>query len=61
VASLAAAADQVVVLRRPEDFGAVGRFYDDFTQISDAEVAMLLRDPPPSPSGPPAGPDEAPG
>lgn len=41
-ASLAAVADEVVVPWQPAVFGAVGRFYDDFTQVSQAEVARLL-------------------
>ncbi len=47
-------ADLVVVLARPEPFVAVGRWYRDFTQTSDDDVADLLaaaagrsRSPPP--------------
>lgn len=36
-------ADQVVCLSTPESFSAVGQFYMDFPQISDAEVIALLR------------------
>lgn len=37
-------ADQVVVLDEAEFFlGAVGAYYEDFSQISDEEVARLLR------------------
>ena len=43
VAELASLADQVVCLEQPECFIAVGRFYQDFHQLSDAEVAGLLR------------------
>ncbi len=35
-------ADEVIVLRTPEYFSAIGQFYDDFTQTSDAEVLRLL-------------------
>jgi predicted phosphoribosyltransferase len=34
--------DEVICSKTPEDFGAVGMWYDDFTQISDQEVAELL-------------------
>jgi predicted phosphoribosyltransferase len=32
----------VVSLISPEDFSAVGQFYADFTQVSDAEVIEVL-------------------
>ena len=35
-------ADEIVCLTSPEDFGAVGHFYDDFSQTSDQEVRELL-------------------
>ena len=35
-------ADEVIVLQSPESFGAIGQFYDDFSQTSDEEVARLL-------------------
>ena len=35
-------ADDLVCLRTPEPFEAVGQWYDDFTQTSDAEVHALL-------------------
>jgi len=35
-------ADQVICLEQPEDFRAVGLWYDDFTQTTDAEVRELL-------------------
>jgi putative phosphoribosyl transferase len=35
-------ADEVVCPLTPRDFGAVSRFYDDFGQVSDTEVAKLL-------------------
>lgn len=34
--------DEIVCLEAREDFGAVGRFYRDFTQVEDAEVVALL-------------------
>lgn len=43
VAEMHALAEEVVCLATPEPFGAVGVFYDDFSQTSDAEVADLLR------------------
>jgi putative phosphoribosyl transferase len=36
-------ADDIVCLEDYEDFGAIGFFYDDFRQTSDAEVIELLR------------------
>jgi putative phosphoribosyl transferase len=41
---LEAAADEVVCLDSPPDFYAVGQFYVDFSQTTDAEVAALLND-----------------
>lgn len=35
-------ADQIVCLALPEPFGSVGQFYQDFTQVSDADVVRLL-------------------
>jgi len=35
--------DEVVCLLAPEDFWAVGQFYQDFTQVEDEEVVRLLR------------------
>jgi putative phosphoribosyl transferase len=35
--------DEVVCPYTPEWFGGVGQFYEDFTQVTDAEVAQLLR------------------
>jgi putative phosphoribosyl transferase len=40
--SLAAEVDDVFCLSTPRDFGAVGQFYRDFRQTSDAEVVRLL-------------------
>ena len=42
----AEAADAVVALHQPWDFGAVGQFYRDFEQVSDGEVARILEHPP---------------
>ncbi len=39
------AVDEIVCLRTPEPFQAVGLWYDDFSQTSDAEVHELLRTP----------------
>ena len=36
-------ADGFVSLLTPEPFGAVGNFYEDFTQVTDREVVDLLR------------------
>jgi predicted phosphoribosyltransferase len=35
--------DEVVCLLSPEEFWAIGEFYDDFTQVEDDEVIQLLR------------------
>ncbi len=40
--SLTGVADEVVCLLMPEDFYAVGQWYDDFAQVSDDEVRALL-------------------
>jgi predicted phosphoribosyltransferase len=37
-------ADEVVFLSSPRRFGSVGAFYRDFGQVSDEEVAALLRE-----------------
>jgi putative phosphoribosyl transferase len=42
VAELRATADDVVVLETPAPFFGVGRWYEDFTQTSDDEVARTL-------------------
>ncbi|WP_067975145.1 phosphoribosyltransferase family protein [Nocardiopsis trehalosi] len=42
VAALRAEADHVVVLTCPENFRAVGEWYRDFTQLSDADVTSAL-------------------
>ena len=43
VAALADAADEVICLESPEPFFAIGQWYADFTQSSDADVIRLLR------------------
>jgi len=42
VASFRGEVDDVVCLSTPELFGAVGNFYQDFSQTTDAEVVELL-------------------
>ena len=42
-AALRAVADEVVCLRTPQPFRAVGLWYDDFSQTTDDEVSDLLR------------------
>jgi predicted phosphoribosyltransferase/pimeloyl-ACP methyl ester carboxylesterase len=41
-ASMEDEADEVVCLRRPQQFGAVGRWYEDFGQTTDDQVRELL-------------------
>jgi predicted phosphoribosyltransferase len=36
--------DDVVCLLTPEEFRAIGQFYEDFTQVEDEEVVALLRE-----------------
>ncbi|MBE0475957.1 MAG: phosphoribosyltransferase [Coriobacteriia bacterium] len=40
--ALAEVADEVVAVDVPEPFGAVGQFYREFPQVSDAEVVDIL-------------------
>jgi len=35
--------DDVVCLSMPEDFGAIGYFYQDFRQLSDQDVIDILK------------------
>lgn len=35
--------DELVILETPEDFSAVGQFYREFPQVTDAEVIELLK------------------
>lgn len=43
VEALLSEAVKVVCLHDPANFAAVGDYYDDFTQVTDAEVMRLLR------------------
>ncbi len=43
VAALKPTVDEMITLMQPENFGAVGFWYSDFRQTSDAEVCGLLR------------------
>ena len=47
VAALSEVADEVRCLQTPTWLGAIGQFYRDFSQITDAQVVALLREPPP--------------
>lgn len=42
VKKIAREADELIVLETPEDFSAVGQFYETFHQLSDDEVIRLL-------------------
>ena len=42
LAELRTVADEVVCTYIPRSFGAIGRFYEDFAQTSDEDVASLL-------------------
>jgi putative phosphoribosyl transferase len=44
VAKVSAIVDRVICLESPQSFYAVGQFYVDFGQTTDAEVRELLRD-----------------
>ena len=43
LAEVARWCDEVVCLLQPQEFWAIGQFYQDFTQVEDAEVVELLR------------------
>jgi predicted phosphoribosyltransferase len=43
VRRITAEADEVVCLEIPDHFYAVGQFFEDFSQVSDAEVVAMLR------------------
>jgi putative phosphoribosyl transferase len=49
-ATLREEADEVVCLYTPQDFDAVGAWYDDFSQVSDGEVQAGLAGPAHSPA-----------
>jgi len=55
-------ADDVVCLEDHEPFGAIGYYYRDFRQVSDAEVIELLKKfpPKPPPKPPPKSPPNSP-
>lgn len=36
--------DEVICLRSPRKFWAIGQFYEDFRQVEDEEVVELLRE-----------------
>ena len=42
ITELRTVADEVTALETPDDLGAVGRWFEDFAQVSDAEVTALL-------------------
>ncbi|MCC6780714.1 MAG: phosphoribosyltransferase [Hyphomicrobiales bacterium] len=42
LAAMRAEADDVICLEEHEDFGAIGFYYADFRQVSDAEVIAML-------------------
>lgn len=42
VQRLSGEADEIVIVATPEDFMAVGQWYDDFSQTTDEEVVALL-------------------
>ena len=48
VANVRPYADEVVCVHVPGDFHAVGQYYGEFPQVSDAQVVALLRALPPS-------------
>ncbi|OGP26615.1 MAG: phosphoribosyl transferase [Deltaproteobacteria bacterium GWA2_57_13] len=43
VMRIRAEADEVICLYEPEEFFAVGEFFEDFSQVSDEEVVAILR------------------
>ncbi len=45
-------ADEVVCLEAPDVFYAVGQFFEDFSQVSDADVVAILRQTGPTPAPP---------
>jgi putative phosphoribosyl transferase len=48
LAALAAEADEAVCVKAPAGLGAIGFHYEDFHQMSDAEVTALLAQAPPA-------------
>lgn len=57
LARVQAMADETLCLHTPESFGAVGRYYRDFSTVSDEEVVGLLGENPETPVEIPAGGD----
>jgi predicted phosphoribosyltransferase len=55
LAELKGEADDIVCLEDYEDFGAIGLFYADFSQVADATVTALLAQHPVKPDATPAG------
>jgi len=49
IAALREDVDEIVCLEQYEVFGAIGFFYRDFGQVSDAEVIDILAQFPPAP------------
>jgi putative phosphoribosyl transferase len=43
LASLRPEVDDIVCLESPQDFDAIGMFYDDFRQVTDREVTRVLK------------------
>jgi predicted phosphoribosyltransferase len=43
IEALRSEVDEVVCLSVPEDFGALGYYYDDFRQLSDQDVIDILK------------------
>lgn len=43
IQTLKETADEVIVLHSPAIFGAVGAFYEDFSQVSDDEVVEIMQ------------------
>ncbi len=43
VMTLEQVVDRLIVLMTPSEFGAVGEFYEDFSQVEDEEIAEILR------------------
>jgi predicted phosphoribosyltransferase len=43
LAKVKAEADEVICLLVPEDFYAIGQFYDDFPQVEDEEAMAILK------------------
>jgi predicted phosphoribosyltransferase len=41
--------DDVICLHSPEEFWAIGQFYEDFSQVEDEQVVELLKQNQPAP------------